>query len=170
MNTQAVLGLAGWSGVGKTTLSVHLIERLCSHGLKISTLKHAHHAFDVDTPGKDSYRHRHAGAGQVLVSSANRWALMTEVKNTQELSLSMALAHLDPCDLVLVEGFKQENFPKLELHRPALGKPLLYGNVSGVEAIASDAPLALTACVPVIDLNDLGAIEAWVLARIEAQK
>ena len=164
------MGLAGWSGVGKTTLSAHLIARLCSHGLKISTVKHAHHAFDIDTPGKDSYRHRQAGAGQVLVSSANRWALMTEVKNTQELSLSMALAHLNPCDLVLVEGFKQENFPKLELHRPALGKPLLYGNVSGIEAIASDAPLALTARVPVIDLNDLGAIEAWVLAHIKAQR
>lgn len=173
MNTPAppVLGLAGWSGSGKTTLGTELIRRLSERGLRISTLKHAHHAFDIDQPGKDSYRHRAAGAGQVLVTSANRWALMTELRGAAELSFTDALSKIDPCDLVLVEGFKNEDFPKLEVHRPTLGKPLLYGQVPGILAIASDAPLGDKTDgdirsgikVPILDLNDLTTIERWVL-------
>ena len=117
----------------------------------------------MDQPGKDSHRHRQAGAGQVLVSSANRWALMSELRGAPELSLTQALAKFDPCDLILVEGFKQEDFPKLEIHRPSLGKPLLYDTVPGVRAVASDAPLDLPAHLKPLDLNDLDSLEAWVL-------
>ena len=158
-----VLGLTGWSGSGKTTLGAQLIPRLTQRGLRISTLKHAHHAFDVDTPGKDSHRHRLAGASQVLVSSAKRWVLMTELRGATELRFEEALAHLAPCDLVLVEGFKQENFPKIEVHRPSVGKPLLYPEVPGVRAVASDQPLALPEGIDALNLEDLDAIEAWIL-------
>ena len=158
-----VLGLTGWSGSGKTTLAEQLIARLTNRGLRVSTLKHAHHAFDLDQPGKDSHRHRQAGAAQVLISSSKRWALMAELRDEQELKFEDALAQLAPCDLVLVEGFKREDFPKLEIHRPCVGKPLLYGDMPGILAIASDKPLDPEPTVPVIDLNDLDAIEAWVL-------
>lgn len=160
---QRVLGLAGWSGAGKTQLATALVTRLHAKGHKVSTLKHAHHAFDVDTPGKDSYRHRQAGARQTLVSSAKRWALMTELRGGAELSLDAALAQFDPCDLILVEGFKDADFPKLEVHRPSLGKPLHYGQRPGICAIACDAPLAHSVAVPLLDLNDLEALVAWVL-------
>ena len=162
--TQKILGLAGWSGAGKTTLAVQLIESLSARGLKVSSLKHAHHNFDVDHPGKDSHRHRLAGVGQVLVTSANRWALMTELQGGAELTLPQALAQLAPCDLVLVEGFKHEDFPKLEVHRPSLGKPLLQGTLPGVLAVASDAPLDQ----PYLDLNDIRALLAWVEAYLGA--
>ena len=158
--TQKILGLAGWSGAGKTTLAVQLIEGLALRGLRVSTLKHAHHAFDVDQPGKDSHRHRAAGAGQVLISSANRWALMSELRGAPELSLQQAVSKLDACDLVLVEGFKQEDFPKLEIHRPSLGKPVLKDTIPGVIAVASDAALH----IPHLDLNNVPALLAWVEA------
>jgi len=161
MRQPFVLGLAGWSGAGKTTVASQLIADLCAAGVQVSTLKHAHHAFDIDQPGKDSHRHRTAGAGQVLITSSARWALMGELRGAPELSLAAALAKLDPCDLVLVEGFKGEAMTKLEIHRPALGKPLLLGSVPGIAAIASDAPL--DAAVPVLDLNDRGALLTWVL-------
>ena len=164
--SQRVLCLAGWAGSGKTTLGENLIVRLTARGRKVSTLKHAHHAFDIDQPGKDSYRQRRAGAGQVLVTSSNRWALMTELRDDPELTLEAALAKLDPCDLVLVEGFKQEAFPKMEVHRPCLGKPLLCGTVPAVQAVASDEELSLPEGVRFLDLNELDAIEAWVLEFI----
>ena len=172
-----ILGLAGWSGAGKTTLGVQLIAGLAARGRRVSSLKHAHHAFDVDQPGKDSYRHRAAGAGQVLITSPNRWALMDERRGAPELSLGEALAKLDPCDLVLVEGFKQEDFPKLEVHRPSLGKPLLHGTIPGVIAIASDQavdvpPPAASHPIPeslgpspeFLDLSNIPSLLAWVEA------
>ena len=171
-----VLGLAGWSGSGKTTLAVQLIAGLKAKGLKISTLKHGHHRFDVDHPGKDSHRHRQAGAAQVLISSVNRWALMTELDEGQdELKFEEALAQLAPCDLVLVEGFKRASFPKLEVYRPSVGKPLLLGTVPGICALATDAPqdrallnLPDSLAVPVLDLNNLTAVLTWVEAFCRA--
>src|SRR6266702_655576 len=120
-----IIGLAGWSGSGKTTLLAKVIPRLVVRGLKVSTLKHAHHGFDVDQPGKDSHTHRAAGATEVLVSSANRWALVHELRGQAEPALGALLAKLSPVDLVLVEGYKREPHPKLEVHRGALGAPLL---------------------------------------------
>ena len=160
-----LLGIAGWSGSGKTTLLRALIPVLRARGLRVATIKHAHHNFDVDQPGKDSYEHRRAGAGEVLVSSARRWALMHEhAPEDREPTLWDLLAKLAPCDLVLVEGFKREAHPKLEVHRPALGKPLLAGEVPNVVAIASDTPLP-GAPAPVVDLNALDAVAETVLAR-----
>jgi molybdopterin-guanine dinucleotide biosynthesis protein B len=135
-----IIGLAGWSGAGKTTLLARVIPRLVAQGVRLSTLKHAHHGFDVDQPGKDSHTHRAAGATQVLISSANRWALMTELRGAPEPSLRELLARLQPVDLVLVEGFKRENHPKLEVHRVANAKPWLYPGDPMIRAVASDAP------------------------------
>jgi molybdopterin-guanine dinucleotide biosynthesis protein B len=155
-------GLAGWSGSGKTTLVRALVPALVARGLRVSTVKHAHHDFDVDQPGKDSYEHRHAGAGEVLVSSARRWALMHEHRGAPEPTLDELLAKLSPCDLVLVEGFKGETHPKLEVYRPSVGKPRLAGEVPGVVAVASDETVdggGLT----VLDLNDVDAVAAFIL-------
>ncbi len=120
-----IFGLAGWSGSGKTTLVVQLIPALIARGITVSTVKHAHHEFDIDQPGKDSWRHREAGASEVMVASSRRWALMHEHRGAREPGLAALVAHLSPVDLVLVEGFKHEPHAKLEIHRPALGKPLL---------------------------------------------
>src|SRR5579883_2979360 len=120
-----ILGLAGWSGSGKTTLITQLLPFLTSLGLSVSTVKHAHHKFDVDQPGKDSWRHRQAGATEVMISSENRWALMHEHRGAAEATLEELIRHMTPVDLLLVEGFKQGRHPKLEVHRPALAKPLL---------------------------------------------
>src|SRR5437764_5963677 len=130
-----IIGLAGWSGAGKTTLVAKLIPSITARGLKVSTLKHAHHAFDVDQPGKDSYMHRMAGATEVLVSSQNRFALMHELRGAPELMLSALLEKLSPVDLVLVEGFKREAHPKLEVYRAAVSKPLLAPDDPNVVAI-----------------------------------
>jgi molybdopterin-guanine dinucleotide biosynthesis protein B len=135
-----IFGFAGWSGSGKTTLVERLIPRLVARGLTVSSVKHAHHDFDVDVPGKDSYRHRHAGCQEVLISSAHRWALMHELRGTSELTLAGALARLSPCDLVLIEGYKQATLPKLEIYRAALGKPLLHPSDPNIVALATDAP------------------------------
>lgn len=156
-----IIGIAGWSGAGKTTLLAKIIPRLIARGLTVSTIKHAHHAFDLDQPGKDSHTHRTAGASEVLVSSANRWALVHELRGAPELPLSALLAKLSPVDLVIVEGFKRERHPKLEVHRPALGKPLLAGEDPHIIGIASDAPLA--ASVPVVSLDDVGAVAEFLL-------
>lgn len=155
-------GLAGWSGSGKTTLVRALIPALVARGLRVSTIKHAHHDFDVDRPGKDSYEHRAAGAGEVLVSSARRWALMHEHRGDREPTLDELLAKLAPCDLVLVEGFKGETHPKLEVHRPSVGKPRLAGEVPGVVAVASDEPLD-GGGLPVLGLNDVAGIADFIL-------
>lgn len=135
-----VIGLAGWSGAGKTSLVRRLIPCLARRGIAVSTVKHAHHDFDVDQPGKDSYEHRQAGARQVLVSSARRWALMTELRDAPEPPLAELLARLSPVDLVIVEGFKRDPHPKIEVHRAANGKPWLHPGDPAIRAVASDAP------------------------------
>ena len=135
-----VIGLAGWSGAGKTTLLRRLIPALAGQGLRVSTLKHAHHAFDIDQPGKDSWEHRQAGATEVLIGSASRWALMHELRGAREPGLPELLRRLSPVDLVLVEGFKRGPHPKIEVHREANGKPFLHPEDGTVVAIATDAP------------------------------
>jgi molybdopterin-guanine dinucleotide biosynthesis protein B len=152
-----IIGLAGWSGSGKTTLLTKIIPRLTARGLSVSTVKHAHHAFDLDQPGKDSHSHRLAGASEVLVGSATRWALVHELRGAAEPSLGELLSKLAPVDLVIVEGYKSEPHPKLEVHRAAIGKPLLHPDDPGIVAIAADQPLP-KASVPVADLNDVDGI------------
>jgi molybdopterin-guanine dinucleotide biosynthesis adapter protein len=152
-----VIGLAGWSGSGKTTLLTKVIPRIVARGLTASTLKHAHHAFDVDQPGKDSHSHRMAGATEVLVGAASRWALVHELRDETEPSIGALLRKLSPVDLVLIEGYKRERHPKLEVHRAAVGKPLLHPEDPAIVAIASDAPLP-AAGVPVVDLDDVDGI------------
>jgi molybdopterin-guanine dinucleotide biosynthesis protein B len=157
-----VLGLAGWSGSGKTTLLVRLIPELRGRGITVSTVKHAHHAFDIDKPGKDSYEHRQAGASEVMVASAARWALMREHRGAAEPTLRELLARLAPVDLVLVEGFKRDTHPKLEVHRPSLGKPLLCHEDRMIRGIATDMPVP-DLPVPRLPLDDVPAIAAFVL-------
>ncbi|HEX7389183.1 MAG TPA: molybdopterin-guanine dinucleotide biosynthesis protein B [Acidiphilium sp.] len=159
-----VIGLAGWSGSGKTTLLRRLLPVLIARGLRVSTLKHAHHAFDVDRPGKDSWLHREAGATEVLVSSARRWALMRELREDAEPGLAELLGHMSAVDLVVVEGFKQEPHPKIEIHRKAAGKPPLHPGDPDIVAIASDTPFP-SAGIPVLDLDDIDAIAAFALSR-----
>jgi len=152
-----LIGLTGWSGSGKTTLITALIPELTRRGRTVSTVKHAHHSFDVDKPGKDSFVHRESGAQEVLVSSGRRWALMRELRDAHEPSLRELLGHLGEVDLVLIEGFKREAHPKIEIHRAAIGKPLLYPSDPQVRAIASDPPQE-SAPIPHVSLNDVTAI------------
>jgi len=161
-----VLGFAAWSGTGKTTLLVQLLPRLRERGLRVGMLKHAHHSFEVDQPGKDSYELRKAGASPMLVASSRRWALMADLEQEREPVLQEMLDRLDQLqlDVILVEGFKHEAFPKIELHRPAVGKGLLFPEDANVIAIATDAPLAQIAPLPVLDLNDVEAIADFVVA------
>jgi len=162
-----LIGLAGWSGAGKTTLLRQLIPSLIARGLEVSTLKHAHHGFDIDQPGKDSWQHRQAGAREVLVASSRRWALMHEQQGDAEPSLPALLAHLSPVDIVLVEGFRFAVHPKIEIHRAANAKPLLHPTDPSIVAIASDAPLRDVA-IPLHHLDDIAAIADEVLARAVA--
>jgi len=163
-----LLGIVGWRNSGKTQLVRALIPVLREHGLSVATIKHAHHNFDVDQPGKDSYEHRAAGAREVLISSAKRWALMHEhAEDETEPTLRELLPKLSPVDLVLVEGFKRESHPKLEVHRPSLGKPLLAAEDDTVVAIAGDAEIP-AARVPLVDLNDVAAVAESVLAYARA--
>jgi molybdopterin-guanine dinucleotide biosynthesis protein B len=159
-----LIGLAGWSGAGKTTLMTRLIPELAGRGVSVSTLKHAHHAFDIDRPGKDSYAHRSAGARQVLVASANRWALMTELRGAPEPQLADLLRQLDKVDLVIVEGFKRDAHPKLEVHRAANGKPWLHPEDPFVSAIAADVTPP-GAALPWAHLDDIAAIASLVLDK-----
>lgn len=159
-----VFGLAGWSGSGKTTLACKLIPELISRGVTLSTLKHAHHNFDVDKPGKDSYEHRQAGATEVMISSGNRWALMHELRGAPEPTVEELIACLSPVDLLLIEGFKKESHPKLEIHRPSVGKPLLCREDPHIVAVASDEALDGLE-LPRLDLNDVAAIADFVLAH-----
>ena len=152
-----IIGLAGWSGSGKTTLITKAIPRLIARGRTVSTLKHAHHGFDLDQPGKDSFMHRAAGATEVAISSAKRFAILHELRDEPEWDLPALLEKLSPVDLVLVEGFKRDRFPKLEIHRVANGKPLLHPEDPHIVAVASDQPLP-GALVPVVDLDDIEAI------------
>jgi molybdopterin-guanine dinucleotide biosynthesis protein B len=156
-----IIGLAGWSGSGKTTLLTKLIPRLTARGLAVSTVKHAHHGFDLDQPGKDSQSHRLAGATEVLVGSASRWALVHELRGGAEPTLRDLLAKLAPVDLVIVEGYKREPHPKLEVHRAAVRKPLLQPEDPHIVAIASDQ--VVPAAVPVVSLDDVEAIAEIVL-------
>jgi molybdopterin-guanine dinucleotide biosynthesis protein B len=157
-----IIGLAGWSGSGKTTLVTKLIPRLLARGLRVSTLKHAHHGFDLDQPGKDSFMHRTAGATEVIISSAKRWAILHELREEPEWDLPALVAKMSPVDLVLVEGFKRDAFPKLEIHRAANGKPLLHPDDPHIVAVACDSAVPDTK-VPVVDLNDIEAIADLLL-------
>src|SRR3954453_21641075 len=159
-----VIGLAGWSGAGKTTLLTKLIPVLNRRGLSVSTVKHAHHGFDTDRPGKDSFEHRAAGAQEVLVGSARRWALVHELRGAAEPTLADLLERLSPVDLVVVEGFKAERHPKIEVHRAANGKPFLFRDVPNVRAIAADVSVP-DAPVPVIALDDTDAVADAALAH-----
>jgi molybdopterin-guanine dinucleotide biosynthesis protein B len=159
-----IIGLAGWSGSGKTTLVTKALPRLIARGLRVSTLKHAHHGFDLDQPGKDSFMHRAAGATEVIISSAKRFAILHELREEAEWDLPELLRKLAPVDLVLVEGFKRDAFPKLEIYRKANGKPLLHPADPQIVAIASDTPLP-TAAVPVIDLDDIEHIVDTLIQR-----
>ena len=167
-----IIGLAGWSGSGKTTLVTGVIPVLAGRGLKIATVKHAHHEFDTDRPGKDSWLHREAGASEVVVASSRRWALVHELRDEPELSLTDLLAKLSPVDLVIIEGFKRHPHPKLEIYRAAVGKPLIHPQDDCVVAIASDSALP-QAQLPVLMLDDIEGIanvlaaEAMPRERIE---
>jgi molybdopterin-guanine dinucleotide biosynthesis protein B len=152
-----IIGLAGWSGSGKTTLVTKVLPRLIARGQRVSTLKHAHHGFDLDQPGKDSFMHRTAGATEVVISSAKRFAVLHELRDEPEWDLPELLQKLSPVDLVLVEGFKRDAFPKLEIHRKANGKPLLHPDDPHIVANAADVALP-HASVPVIDLDDIERI------------
>ena len=161
-----VIGLAGWSGAGKTTLLTKLIPRLVARGLTVSTIKHAHHSFDVDAPGKDSHSHRLAGATEVLVSSSARWALVHELRGAAEMRLEDLLGKLAPVDLVIVEGFKRALHPKLEVYRAAIGKPPLHRDDAKIVAIAADVALPF-AEIPVLAIDDVERIIEVILARAE---
>jgi molybdopterin-guanine dinucleotide biosynthesis adapter protein len=152
-----IIGLAGWSGSGKTTLITKAVPRLIARGQRVSTLKHAHHGFDLDQPGKDSFMHRTAGATEVVISSAKRFAILHELRDEPEWDLPDLLAKLSPVDLVLVEGYKRDIFPKIEIHRAENGKPLLAPDDPHIVAIASNRPLP-QAKLPVVDLDDIEAI------------
>jgi molybdopterin-guanine dinucleotide biosynthesis protein B len=158
-----VFGFAAASGSGKTTLIERLIPLFTARGLRVSVIKHAHHGFDLDQPGKDSFRHREAGAAEVLVSSGTRWALMHELRGESAPELKALVAMLSPCDLVLIEGFKREPVPRVEVHRRATGAPLLYPGDPHVVAIASD--VALDAPLPVFPLDDPGPLADFLLAQ-----
>ncbi|MEM7693844.1 MAG: molybdopterin-guanine dinucleotide biosynthesis protein B [Pseudomonadota bacterium] len=155
-----VYGVVGWKNSGKTGLMERLVAHFVAAGLTVSTIKHAHHRVDVDTPGTDSFRHRGAGAKEVLLTSQNRWALMHELSGEAELSLEEAVARLSPVDLVLVEGFKAGAHPKIEAHRQATGKAPLAAESASVRAVAADGPLNVPC--PVLDLDDTAAIADFI--------
>jgi molybdopterin-guanine dinucleotide biosynthesis protein B len=159
-----IFGFAGWSGSGKTTLIETLIPVLTRQAGRVSLVKHAHHAFDVDQPGKDSWRHRQAGCTEVLVSSGVRWALMHELRGDAEMTLPQALSRLSPCDLVLIEGYKAYPMPKLEVWRPAVGKPPLHPGDAHIAGIATDdVPAARAAsALPVFSLDEVDAIATFI--------
>jgi molybdopterin-guanine dinucleotide biosynthesis adapter protein len=154
-------GFAGWSGSGKTTLIEKLIPLLVQRGLRVSLIKHAHHTFDVDVPGKDSYRHRQAGAAEVLVTSSRRWVLMHELRGAPEPSFEEQVKRLSPCDLLLVEGFKFAPIPKLEVWRKEPGEALLHPNDPHIVAVASDVKVDTR--LPLLDLNDVPAIADFIV-------
>jgi molybdopterin-guanine dinucleotide biosynthesis protein B len=159
-----VMGLAGWSGSGKTTLMMRLLPELIGRGFTVSTMKHAHHNFDIDQPGKDSYVHRSAGATEVVVSSANRWALMHEHRGAPEPTAVELMRHMTPVDLLIIEGFKREPHPKIEVYRGANGKPLLHPEDPHIVAVASDKPLPGIE-LPVLPLDDIKAIADFVIGH-----
>jgi molybdopterin-guanine dinucleotide biosynthesis adapter protein len=155
-----VIGLAGWSGAGKTTLLTRVMPHLKACGLRVSVIKHAHHTFDVDVPGKDSWLHRQAGAEEVLVASGTRWALMHELRGAAEPTLPELLAKMSPVDLVVIEGYKADPHRKIEVHRAANGKPLLFPNDPGIVGIAAD--IHVETALPTVHLDDIPAIAAMI--------
>jgi molybdopterin-guanine dinucleotide biosynthesis adapter protein len=158
-----VFGFAGWSGSGKTTLIEQVIPRLVARGLTVSLIKHAHHSFDLDQPGKDSHRHRRAGCGEVLVTSGVRWALLHELRGEAEMTLPQALARLSPCDLALIEGYKAYPIPKLEIWRESVGKPLLHPQDPHIVAIATDHPESFAGGrIPAFPLDALDEIATFI--------
>lgn len=166
MRHAAIMGITGRSGAGKTTVMVRLLETLTARGLRVSSIKHAHHGFDIDRPGKDSHRHREAGAREVLVASDTRWALLHEQKDAAPPSLSDLIARMAPADLILVEGFRTALPVAIEIYRPALGKDPLWPVTPHIEAVATDAPtLDMPSGLTLLDLNDTDTIAAFVLAH-----
>lgn len=159
-----IFGFAGYSGSGKTTLIERLIPLFTQRGVTVSLIKHAHHAFDIDQPGKDSYRHREAGCTEVLVTSSRRWALIHELRGAPEPELETHLKRLSPCDLVLVEGFKRSRIPKLEVYRAEVGEPLIHPHDEHVVAIATDS--RLDTALPQFDLDAPEPIAAFVLRHV----
>lgn len=161
-----VFGITGWKNSGKTTLVADLVKHLSGHGLKVSTIKHAHCNFDIDKPGTDSFKHREAGAQQVLLASSNRWALMHELRNDQEPELDELLQHLEPVDLVIVEGFKMGDQPKIQVVRPQNNTERLPEDAQPIVAIASDEqvdPADYGCNGPLLPLNDIAAIADFIL-------
>ncbi len=159
-----IFGFAGYSGSGKTTLIEQLIPLITRRGISVSLIKHAHHTFDIDQPGKDSYRHRSAGCTEVLVTSSRRWALIHELRGAPEPELAEQVKHLSPCDLLLVEGYKRERIPKLEVYRAQIGEPLIHPHDENIVGIATDAPLDTT--LPQLDLNAPEPIAAFILKHV----
>jgi molybdopterin-guanine dinucleotide biosynthesis protein B len=159
-----IFGFAGWSGSGKTTLIEKLIPLFVERRLKVSLIKHAHHSFDVDQPGRDSYRHRHAGCIEVLVSSSRRWALVHELRGAPEPGFEELVRSIAPCDLLLVEGFKREKLPKLEVYRASTGESLLHPQDADIVGIATDRKLETA--LPQFDLDDAPAISGFVLRQV----
>lgn len=157
-------GVTGWKNNGKTGLMERLVAEFCARGLTVSTLKHAHHATDVDQPGTDSFRHRAAGAAEVVLASPNRVAIMQELRGAEEPSLTELLARMRPVDLILIEGYKREMHPKIEAHRVEAGKPLIAPDDPTIRAVASDVALDLDR--PVFDLNDTKAIADFIAAEL----
>ena len=164
-----ILGVVGWSGSGKTTLILELIVAFTRREFAVSTVKRAHHDFDIDTPGKDSYRHRHAGAAEVIVASDRRWALIHELRDEQPTAFEDLIGHLKPVDLLIVEGFKHHAHPKLEVFRPSVGKPKLWPTDPEIFAVASDAELA-DCPLPLLDLNDHLGVENFLVAKLDLEK
>ena len=159
-----LIGFAGWSGSGKTTLVEQVIGVLSARGLVVSLVKHAHHSFDIDHAGKDSWRHRQAGCSEVMVSSGQRWSLTRELRGAPEATLDELLTHLSPCDLVLVEGFKRAPIPKIEVHRAVVKEPLLHPDDAHIVAIATDT--ALVTALPRLDINDPVQVADFVVAHL----
>jgi len=165
---QRIMGVVGRSGSGKTTLLCDLIPALIKLGLTVSTIKHTHHNFDIDKPGKDSYRHRGAGAKEVLLTSAQRWALLHEVRDDQEPDMNNLIKRMAPVDVVLVEGFKSHAFPKIEVYRPSMGEPLVGQGDHSIVAVATDEPdnRTVTALnVPVLDLDNIQGIAEFIVTH-----
>jgi len=160
-----LFGFAGWSGSGKTTLIERIVPLLTARDLRVSLVKHAHHTFDIDQPGKDSWRHRHAGCSEVLVSSALRWALVHELRGDAELTLRDAIARVSPCDLLLIEGFKTAAIPKLEVWRKDQTEPMLFPGDPFIRGIATDDPRRFAGRLPAFALEDVDAIATFVMAE-----
>lgn len=168
--TQRIMGFIGRSGSGKTTVLSDLIPVLINRGFSVSTVKHTHHDFDMDKPGKDSYRHREAGAKEVLLTSAKRWALLHELRDEPEFDMNELIGRMTPVDVLLIEGFKSHDYPKVEVHRPSLGKPLLAAHDNSVIAIATDEPdhgTVTSLTLPVLNLGDVNGIADFIVGYLK---